>query len=160
MSDEDQLDFSLDLDDLHKPKDQEKDPTRIIEQLFPDASILGPQFLVPHLFDHRKRFFFELDFAKEENVEDYTKQLDQGEKRHVRRQTKTYRHTVDGESIISEMESEEASIQKSISKIKDKEELIDEKYPLEEVSMEKTLVRNEEIIFIIIKRCYPNGRRD
>ena len=71
-----------------------KDQPRVIEQFYPDASTLGPQLLVPNLSDNQKRIFMQLDFAKEENIEEYYKQLEEN----VRRQT-----------IIPDIESSEKS---------------------------------------------------
>ena len=97
-NDEDQLEFSLNLDDIQKQKGLKKDQQRVIEQFFPDPSTLGPQLLVP---DNQKRIFMQLDFAKEENIEDYYKQLEEN----VRRQT------------IQNQEEEEERKEVSIPKI-------------------------------------------
>jgi hypothetical protein len=89
-----------------------KDQPRVIEQVFPDASILGPQLLVPNLSENQKRIFMQLDFAKEENIKQL-EENDRDQRRDVRRQTKQYRDTVrEEESIVSDTEIEELSISK------------------------------------------------
>jgi hypothetical protein len=89
-----------------------KDQPRVIEQVFPDASILGPRLLVPNLSENQKRIFMQLDFAKEENIKQL-EENDRDQRRDVRRQTKQYRDTVrEEESIISDTEIGELSISK------------------------------------------------
>ncbi|CAF1497745.1 unnamed protein product [Adineta steineri] len=68
--DDDNLQLILNLDDFHK-QDERKDQLRVIEQVFPDASTLESQLLLPFISDDQKRLFMQLDFAKEENIEDY-----------------------------------------------------------------------------------------
>ncbi|CAF1625727.1 unnamed protein product [Rotaria magnacalcarata] len=90
--DEDYLQLSIDLDDLQQ-QGINTDQPRVIEQFFPDASILGPERLVPYVSDHQNRVFIELDFAQEQNIENYYKQqLDnnQDKKEDIKQQTNQY----------------------------------------------------------------------
>ncbi|CAF4553692.1 unnamed protein product [Rotaria socialis] len=95
--DEDYLQLLTDLDDLQQ-QGINKDQPRLIEQFFPDASILGPERLVPYVSDHQNRAFIELDFAQEQNIEDYYKQqLDnnQDEKKDIKQQTNQYSNMIE-----------------------------------------------------------------
>ncbi|CAF1261150.1 unnamed protein product [Adineta steineri] len=69
-TDDDNLQLMLNPDDFYK-QDEKKDQLRVIEQVFPDASTLESQLLLPFISDDQKRLFMQLDFAKEENIEDY-----------------------------------------------------------------------------------------
>ncbi|UJR31391.1 hypothetical protein I4U23_018885 [Adineta vaga] len=71
-TDEDQLQLSLNLDEFQKENNR-KDHPRVIEQFFPHASTLESQLLMPFLSDDQKRIFMQLDFASEQNIEDYHK---------------------------------------------------------------------------------------
>jgi hypothetical protein len=90
-----------------------KDRLRVIEQFFPDASTLGPQLLVPSVPDDQKRLFIELDFAKEQNIEDD----DRHQRQDIEQQTKKHRDTI----------KEEKEQQPLISKL-----LVDKELPLNE----------------------------
>jgi hypothetical protein len=71
---------------------------------------LGPQLLVPN----QKRLFFELDFAEEQNIEEYH---EREQRRDVERQMKKHRDTIEeGESITSDIRREEEE-QSSIWKL-------------------------------------------
>jgi hypothetical protein len=139
-TDEDHLQFSLNLDDLQKQKEIKNDQHHVIEQFFPDASILGPQLLVPN----QKRIFIELDFAKEQNIEDYQKQYEENnrdQRRDVKRQTKTHLHTIEEEEelIISDTKTEEEKEQSSILKLPS-----DEKGYIEDQSIEISENKSKE----------------
>ncbi|CAF1561008.1 unnamed protein product [Adineta steineri] len=69
-TDDDNLQLILNPDDFHK-QDEKKDQLRVIEQVFLNASTLESQLLLPFISDDQKRLFMQLDFAKEENIEDY-----------------------------------------------------------------------------------------
>ncbi|CAF1385073.1 unnamed protein product, partial [Rotaria sordida] len=69
--DENSLQLSINLDDFHEQQEIKQDQTHVIEQFYPDASILGSQLLLPYISDNQKRLFIELDFAEEQNIEDY-----------------------------------------------------------------------------------------
>lgn len=66
----DRTEFTVDLNEIQKEKKSQPKPTGVIEQFFPLASILGPQGLVPYSYEQQERLFYEMDFAKEEMVED------------------------------------------------------------------------------------------
>jgi len=135
-TDEDHLQFSLNLDDLQKQKEIKNDQHHVIEQFFPDASILGPQLLVPN----QKRIFIELDFAKEQNIEDY-EENNRDQRRDVKRQTKTHLHTIEEEEelIISNTKTEEEKEQSSILKLPS-----DEKGYIEDQSIEISENKSKE----------------
>jgi hypothetical protein len=142
------LQFSLNLDDIQKQKGLEKDQLHVIEQFFPDASILGPQLLVP---DNQKRIFMQLDFAKEENIDDYYKQSEENERdqrSEVRRQTIQYRDTLREEKpSISDIESNEEKKELSISKIPSDEKNIlteEEKGDIEDQTKEVSEKMSEQ----------------
>ncbi|CAF4976913.1 unnamed protein product, partial [Rotaria sp. Silwood1] len=103
-TDEVSLQLLINLDDFHKQQDIKKDQTHVIEQFYPYASILGPQLLLPYLSDNQKRLFMELDFAEEQNIEDYKKQ-DQRE--NVKQQMNKYSDIIEKEFSKSDMKIEE-----------------------------------------------------
>ena len=139
---EDQLQFSLNLDDIQKQKGMKKDQLHVIEQFFPDASILGPPFLIPYLPDNQKRMFMQLDFSTEEYIEDYSRRPDQSDRDHrrdVKRQMKTHRDTAgdkEAEDIISDTETEEEQKQATLSTIPSDALIEGEKVMIEDRSIE------------------------
>ena len=98
-SEEDQLQFSLNLDELQKQKSMKTDRPRVIEQFFPNPSILQPPSLIPYFSDQQQRLFIQLDFAKEEHIADDDQHIEGDQRKDVRRQTLVYRDTVGGEEI-------------------------------------------------------------
>lgn len=89
----------MNVDDINKQKDQQ----RVIEQFFPEPSTLGPPLLLPNLAEDDKRLLVEVNFAKEQNIEEH----DRDHRREVRRQTKKYDDIIEEESIKSETKTEE-----------------------------------------------------
>ncbi|CAF3346668.1 unnamed protein product [Rotaria sp. Silwood2] len=152
-TDEDSLQLSINLDDFHKQEEMKKDQTRVIEQFFPDASILGPQLLLPYISDDQKRLFIELDFAEEQNIEDYYKQ---NEREDVTQQMNKYSDITEKESTKSHIKIEE-DLEKIPKSIEEQQQSIlklssDERFSSNEIdklSIDsqsiKTFERNEEI---------------
>jgi hypothetical protein len=132
-TDEDQLQFSLNLDDFHKQKDQ----SHVIEQSFPDPSILGPQLLVP---DNQKRLFIELDFAKEQTIEDYEENV-----REIKRQTKKHHDTIEEEKEQLPSDKKDISIEEENIYIEDQSVEIPES-KLKEKFVEKRLSETEKSV--------------
>ncbi len=104
-TDENHLQLSPNLDDFHQ-QEAKKDQPRVIEQFFPNASILGSQLLVPDLSNDEKRLFMQLDFAKEQNIED-----DRYHRTDVERQMKKHYDSVE-QQPISNLPSDEKSFSK------------------------------------------------
>ena len=64
-----------------------------VEQLFPNASTLGPSLLVPSVADDRQRLIVEHRFATEQSLEDHLKQLAEDERLGINRQAEVYQAT-------------------------------------------------------------------
>jgi hypothetical protein len=125
-TDEDHLQLSLNLDEFHK-QEGKKDRPRVIEQFFPEASTVESQLLIPSLPDDQNRLFIELDFAKEQNIED-----DRYHRRDIKHQTKKHRDTVEGELIESDTKIEEDK--QIITSIDDKKQQSISKLPADDES--------------------------
>ena len=156
---EDQHQFSLNLDDLQKQKTTKSDQSRVIEQFFPNPSVLKPPLLIPYFSDQQKRLFMQLDFAKEENL---AEEIENEQRKDIRRQTLIYRDTVAGEepavTLDSNRDTEKVEEESRGSSPKDEKDVFIKEDELREQTLEQEQL--EEIPKIVEQLVPAEHQRD